>query len=149
MNPLRFAALTSIFLLQGASCFVADSRNFNRGETILHAKSDADFRTQPNENPGRRNFFAVATMSFGAALLPALSAFAEDDDALTTLHINNYPIDGKCGEAKVPEAGVFFAKTFGKLEDGSCAAEGYTVDEGTANGTGEKDAKRTYSIYGK
>eukprot|EP00526_Cylindrotheca_closterium_P022212 CAMPEP_0113639786 /NCGR_PEP_ID=MMETSP0017_2-20120614/20880_1 /TAXON_ID=2856 /ORGANISM="Cylindrotheca closterium" /LENGTH=119 /DNA_ID=CAMNT_0000551033 /DNA_START=109 /DNA_END=468 /DNA_ORIENTATION=+ /assembly_acc=CAM_ASM_000147 len=118
---------------------------------IVHAKSDTEggVSMESNENPGRRDFLAAATMSLGAAFLPTLPAFADDDEAVTTLHILNYPIDGKCGEAKVPEGGVFFAKTFGKLEDGSCAAEGYAVDEGTANGTGEKDSKRTYGIYGK
>jgi hypothetical protein len=45
--------------------------------------------------------------------------------------------------------GAFFAKTFGGLADGSCATAGYTKDEGTTNGTGEKDKQRTYSIYGK
>eukprot|EP00526_Cylindrotheca_closterium_P021867 CAMPEP_0113616892 /NCGR_PEP_ID=MMETSP0017_2-20120614/8480_1 /TAXON_ID=2856 /ORGANISM="Cylindrotheca closterium" /LENGTH=119 /DNA_ID=CAMNT_0000526233 /DNA_START=139 /DNA_END=498 /DNA_ORIENTATION=- /assembly_acc=CAM_ASM_000147 len=118
---------------------------------IVHAQSDDTehgVSMESNENPGRRDFLAAATMSLGAAFLPTLPAFA-DDEAVTTLHILNYPIDGKCGEAKVPEGGVFFAKTFGKLEDGSCAAEGYAVDEGTANGTGEKDSKRTYGIYGK
>lgn len=128
---------------------MVDSRNFIRGEAILHAKSDADGSMEAYENPVRRYFLAAATMSLGAAFLPALPAFADDEDSGATLHILNYPVDGKCGEAKVPDAGVFFAKTFGKLEDGSCAAEGYTVDEGTANGTGEKDSKRNYSIYGK
>jgi uncharacterized low-complexity protein len=81
---------------------------------------------------------------------PSLAALAdEEDEATTTLHILDYPIQGKCGEAKVPENGVFFAKTFGSLVEGSCPAEGYTNDEGEASGTGEKDKKRTYNIYGK
>ena len=54
-----------------------------------------------------------------------------------------------CGEADVPEKGVFFVKTLGGFSEGSCAESGYTVSEGTANGTGEKDKDKTYDIYSK
>ena len=66
-----------------------------------------------------------------------------------TLHKIDYPIEGKCGQAEVPENAVFFVKQFGGFTDGSCATEGYTVEDGTANGTGEKDKERTYEIYTK
>lgn len=151
MNQLCLKVLSLLLLSKVTYGFVAGSRNLNRGEIAVQVKSDTEgVNMESNENhSGRRGFLAAATMSFGSVLLPSLPAFADGDDSTTTLHILNYPIDGKCGEAKVPEAGVFFAKNFGKLQDGSCAVEGYTVDEGTANGTGEKDQKRTYSIYGK
>ena len=61
----------------------------------------------------------------------------------------NYPKEGLCGEAMVPEKGVPFVKAFAGFSDGSCASAGYTKSEGTASGTGEKDKERTYSLYGK
>ena len=151
MNQRCLTALSSLFLLKTACGFVTDSRNLIRGEIAVQVKTDTSGASmESSENRSRRrDFLATATLSLGSIFFPSLPAFADGDDSSTTLHILNYPIDGKCGEAQVPEAGVFFAKTFGKLEDGSCAAEGYTVDEGTANGTGEKDSKRTYSIYSK
>lgn len=151
MVPLRLAALASLVIFQTAYGFLVGSRNLIREEIVIHAKlSDVNTSSDSNEtnHQGRRDFFAAASMSCVLPFfLPSQPAFADDEG--TTLHILNYPIEGKCGEAKVPENGVFFAKTFGKLEDGSCAAEGYTVDEGTTNGTGEKDQKRIYNIYGK
>lgn len=73
-----------------------------------------------------------------------------DATSTTTLHKLNYPVDGKCGQADgVPEKAVFFVKTLGGFQDGSCATDGYTVAAGTAQGTGEKDQQRVYAIYGK
>lgn len=100
----------------------------------------------------RRDFLAATFAAVSTTLFVPPVAMADDDSGgggITTLHILDYPVQGKCGQAAVPEKGVFFAKTFGKLVDGSCATEGYTNEEGTANGTGEKDKERTYNIYGK
>ena len=73
------------------------------------------------------------------------SCFASDP-----LHKVDYPVKGKCGQAdNVPDNAVFFVKNMGGFKDGSCATEGYDVNEGTANGTGEKDKERQYTIYGK
>ena len=49
----------------------------------------------------------------------------------------------------MPEKGVFFVKTLGGFSEGSCAESGYTVKQGTANGTGEKDKEKVYDIYSK
>ena len=84
----------------------------------------------------------------------ARAAAADDDDKDTTtpppLHKVDYPVPGKCGQADgVPDNAVFFVKTFGGFTDGACAVEGYTVNQGTAKGTGDKDKERVYAIYGK
>ena len=84
---------------------------------------------------------AITSRRAVIAALPAmvpLAAHAGDE----VLHIMNYPVDGKCGEALVPEKGVPFVKAFGGFSDGTCAAAGYTVKEGTEEGTGEKDKDR-------
>ncbi|CAB9500029.1 expressed unknown protein [Seminavis robusta] len=91
----------------------------------------------------RRDFLAAASL-----LLWPTTAFA-DDDATATIHKVDYPVDGKCGQADVPEKVVGLVKTFGGFKDGSCSTEGYTAAQGTASGTGEKDSKRTYDIYEK
>eukprot|EP00980_Cylindrotheca_fusiformis_P001424 scaffold345_cov134-Cylindrotheca_fusiformis.AAC.35 len=116
------------------------------------ARVSARFSYTDNEagsSRDRRDFLG-AVFSASAVFAPSFRALADEEtENAATLHIVDYPIPGKCGEAKVPEKGIFFAKTFGGLVDGSCSTEGYKNDEGTANGTGEKDKKRTYSIYGK
>ena len=61
----------------------------------------------------------------------------------------DYPKQGSCGEALIPDAGIPFVKAFGGLESGSCASAGYSVKEGEENGTGERDKDRTYTVYGK
>ena len=93
----------------------------------------------------RRKLFTTSTMLvLGLASQPDIS-FATDP-----LHKVDYPVEGKCGQAdNVPENAVFFVKNFGGFKDGSCATEGYNVNEGTAKGTGEKDKEREYTIYGK
>ena len=65
------------------------------------------------------------------------------------LYILDYPKQGSCGEALIPDAGIPFVKAFGGLESGSCASAGYSVKEGEENGTGERDKDRTYTVYGK
>ena len=95
------------------------------------------------DNHGRRAFLATAASAFAFGM--PLASHADDE----TFHRIDYPVAGKCGQAEVPENAVFFVKTFGGFTEGSCAVEGYTVAEGTANGTGEKDKQRTYNIYGK
>ena len=80
------------------------------------------------------------------AALPHGSAHAGE---FVPLHRVDYPKQGMCGEADVPEKGVFFVKTLGGFSEGTCAAAGYTVKEGTANGTGEKDKEKTYDLYSK
>lgn len=91
------------------------------------------------------------------ALFAPLNVWADDEEekepapaSAVVLHIVDYPKSGSCGQANdVPSNGVFFAKKFGGLVDGSCATEGYSIAEGTANGLNEKDQQRTYEIYGK
>ena len=87
------------------------------------------------------------------AVLLALPAVANlppaHADEVVPLHKIDYPKAGMCGEADVPEKGVFFVKTFAGFIDGPCSASGYTVKQGTANGTGEKDSDKTYDIYSK
>ena len=65
------------------------------------------------------------------------------------LHVVDYPKQGFCGEALVPDKGVPFVKAFGGLSSGTCESAGYPNREGTANGTGDKDSDREYTIYGK
>ena len=100
----------------------------------------------------------AATLSTSAALLlesrrsllalPVLVTplCARSDEVL---HILDYPKQGSCGEALIPDAGIPFVKAFGGLESGSCASAGYSVKEGEENGTGERDKDRTYTVYGK
>ena len=83
----------------------------------------------------------------GALPLVALPLSALADDAV--LHVLDYPKQGLCGEALVPEKGVPFVKAFGGMSDGSCASAGYPNKEGTANGTGDKDSDREYDLYSK
>ena len=73
-----------------------------------------------------------------------LSAVADE-----ILHVVDYPKQGFCGEALVPDKGVPFVKAFGGLSSGTCESVGYPNREGTANGTGDKDSDREYTIYGK
>ena len=119
----------------------------------LHAVMDG------NEQHKDRRAFLKSTVGFAAAATagiisgmsvdPTIAVAADDDAAKTTLHIVDYPVKGSCGEGKVPEAGVFFAKNLGGMVDGSCASVGYSVPQGTAQGTGDKDKQRTFDIYGK
>ena len=81
-----------------------------------------------------------------AVMLPLNAAHAGD---FVPLHRVDYPVEGKCGEADVPEKGVPFVKAFGGFSDGTCAAAGYPVPAGTANGNGEKDKDRTFDLYEK
>ena len=92
-----------------------------------------------------RRFVLLAALP-AAAALPRNAAHAAD---FVPLHRIDYPKQGMCGEADVPEKGVFFVKTLGGFSDGTCAAAGYPVKQGTANGTGEKDKEKTYDIYSK
>lgn len=79
--------------------------------------------------------------------MPRNAAHAGD---FVPLHRIDYPKQGACGEADVPEKGrVLRQKTLGGFSDGACAAAGYPVKQGTANGTGEKDKEKTYDIYSK
>ena len=88
---------------------------------------------------------AILTTVLPATLFAPLSASVEDQ----VLHIMNYPKQGLCGEALVPEKAAPFVRAFGGFSDGSCAAFGYTVKEGSANGTGDKDKERSYDLYSK
>ena len=67
----------------------------------------------------------------------------------TVLHILDYPKKGLCGEASVPDNVVKFLEAFGGFRDGECAVDGYTKAVGTANGTGDKDKEKEYSLYDK
>ena len=98
--------------------------------------------TAMSEDSGRRGFLAMATSSLILAGSPSV-VLAD------LLHKVDYPTAGKCGQADVPEKAMFFVKNLGGFQDGACDVEGYTKEEGTANGTGEKDKERTYSVYGK
>lgn len=110
-----------------------------------------------NVEVNRRGFLksgaaAAAVVAFGSISPAALaddSSGGDDSAPKTTLHIVDYPVQGSCGEGDVPAAGVFFAKNLGGMSDGSCASVGYTVPQGTAQGTGDKDKQRTFNIYGK
>ena len=82
----------------------------------------------------------------GALPLAALPLSAVADEIL---HVVDYPKQGFCGEALVPDKGVPFVKAFGGLSSGTCESVGYPNREGTANGTGDKDKDREYTIYGK
>lgn len=149
-------AISSLLLLESTvNGFLPPRRtvvgpmNSQRADINLPAESPKDEGLLIDADTGRRALLG-AVMSACTVFAPSLGALADDEDeSNTTLHIVDYPVQGKCGEAQVPEKGVFFAKTFGGLVEGSCSADGYTSDEGTANGTGDKDKKRTYSIYGK
>ena len=81
-------------------------------------------------------------------VLPLLTSplMAQADEVL---HIIGYPKQGSCGEALVPDKAIPFVKAFGGFSDGSCASVGYETEEGTQNGTGDKDKERAYTIYGK
>lgn len=92
----------------------------------------------------RRQLVAAAA---AVLISPVSKAWAADGEK--TLHIVDYPIKGKCGQAEVPEAGVFFAKNLGGMVEGSCVTDGYTTKEGTASGITDKDKQRTFYIYGK
>ena len=82
----------------------------------------------------------------GALPLAAMPLSAVADEIL---HVVDYPKQGFCGEALVPDKGVPFVKAFGGLSSGTCESVGYPNREGTANGTGDKDSDREYTIYGK
>lgn len=115
---------------------------------------------QPTPNSNKKKWSSVAchmsaqkegsrrAFLAGVAAAVALPGMALADGT-TTLHIVDYPKKGACGQANVPEAGVFFAKKLGSMVEGACAVDGYTVSQGTAPGIKEKDQKRTYEIYGK
>lgn len=132
--------LSTFLLLESSDGFLPTKQAQN-------AKGVDMMATNGNDIGERRDFLTTALATTAVIFSPSM--VMADEDATTTLHILDYPVQGKCGEAKVSEKGVFFAKTFGKLVDGSCATEGYTNAEGKANGTGEKDSQRTYDIYGK
>jgi uncharacterized low-complexity protein len=143
------AALSCFHVLESSNAFAVVRPKAQRADISVAAQFSKDEDMAPASSNGRREFLAAA-VSASAIFAPSLAALADEEDAATTtLHILDYPIQGKCGEAKVPEKGVFFAKTFGNLVEGSCPAEGYMNDEGKANGTGDKDQKRIYNIYGK
>jgi len=115
---------------------------------------DLSFRQQ------RRDFLAGGGAAAAAALSflfvsPSLALADDDNDddddedapKATTVHKIDYPIAGKCGEASVPEKVAPLVKTFGGFKDGACKVDGFATADGTANGTGEKDKERTYSIF--
>ena len=127
--------LATLALLVSVQAFVAPTSSTRRVRLRLAMMAD-------EEAPeGRRAFFAAAA----ATLAMGVPSFALAD----TLHKMDYPVAGKCGQAEIPDNVVFIVKQLGGFQDGSCAVEGYTVEEGTAKGTGEKDKERDYSIYGK
>ena len=110
-----------------------------------HAENE---NLRPDVRSPRRTFLATVAASTATLALGMPSIGLADDSE--PLHKVDYPVAGKCGQADgVPENAVFFVKNFGGFKDGSCATEGFTVQEGTAKGTGEKDKERTYTIYSK
>ena len=106
--------------------------------------------TQRSTIMDRRSVFSATVATFGFMFAIPKSARADDSKATTTtLHIVDYPVEGKCGQANVPEKGVFFAKSLGGMVDGPCSVEGYSVANGTSNGVKDKDKERVYDIYSK
>ena len=134
--------LSTFLLLESSNAFLLTKQaQYAKGVDMMATNGGG------NDIGERRDFLTTALATTAVIFSPSMAM--ADEDSTTTLHILDYPVQGNCGEAKVSEKGVFFAKTFGKLVDGSCATEGYTNAEGSANGTGEKDSQRTYDIYGK
>lgn len=94
---------------------------------------------------------AIAANDLAQDELGGTSSTADQDKHLSTLHIMDYPREGACGEMRVPKKVAFLAKMFGRggYVDGCCSLEGYTVEEGTLQGTRKRDKDKTYTIYGR
>ena len=151
---MKLLALLQIFLasvLLGATSVTAfQPTTANTVRQTLAIFASAEMQEEVVNQQRRALLLSAASL---AVFFP-LSALADDQEkdastSTTVLHIVDYPKSGSCGQANVPSNGVFFAKKFGGLVDGSCATEGFSVAEGTANGIKEKDQQRTYEIYGK
>ena len=119
----------------------------SQNETMrpVHGKQEQDRRQVLLTSARRALLVLLVGGEQGRVLQPVHAA---DDDPTATVHKVDYPVEGKCGQAEVPERVAGLVKSFGGFKDGSCATEGYSTAEGMANGTGDKDQERVYSIYG-
>eukprot|EP00977_Amphora_coffeiformis_P023430 scaffold13351_cov200-Amphora_coffeaeformis.AAC.11 len=158
---LHFIAFVLVYAASHVAAFAGQNFPQRRRETTLPLGMQEQLNAEGEDShqPDRRGFlaprrgFLTATVATAvAATLAGIPSIGWADDAASTepLHKLDYPVPGKCGQADgVPENAVFFVKNLGGFKDGSCATEGFTVQEGTAQGTGDKDKQRTYSIYSK
>ena len=158
---LQFTTIVVVYAAARVAAFAGSNVPQRRRETIVRLEmqelplAEEGNIQQSHRRPSlapRRVFLATMATTAVASTLAGIPSIGRADDAVSTepLHKVDYPVPGKCGQADgVPENAVFFVKNFGGFKDGSCATEGFTVQEGTAQGTGDKDKQRTYTIYSK
>lgn len=135
-------------VVQRVEGFVIPSKNAWKSSRCIHPAQSID-NVDSTSELNRREIFSAASAVLGTLMLTPAIVNAAESDGSTVLHIVDYPVKGKCGQADVSEKGAFFAKQFGGMVDGSCDTEGYSVGDGKANGIKEKDQQREYEIYEK